>query len=514
MNDSTISGDLKSRPHADRRQLQQIIAGLTEGILLIDTDGAIVWANEAALAMHGATAREELGADTAAYRQRYQLRYRNHHPLVEGDYPTDRLVAGENLQGVTVEVTHTGDDTTRWVHEIRGLVLTSAGGDPDCLVLVIRDVTEQANAEERFERAFAANPAPAIICRLADLRYIKVNRGFLEMTGYDRAQVISRFVYEIDVLGETEQKPAAIELLNTGRTIPQMEASLCLPDGRRKHVIVAGQPIEIGEEACMLFTFIDLDPRRAMETALRHSEERFSKAFNLSPLPTTISTLGGFHINDANEAFLTATGYTAEEVVGHSATHLHLWANAADGKRFEQEIRQAGNVRNHELQIRTKTGQAIDCLGSAHIVTIADQPCVLTVLQDITSRKRSEVELIAAIEAVMQDASWFSRTVIEKLAAMRRPKDPGQPTAELADLTPRERDILGLICEGLTDQEIARKRGLSRNTVRNHVATVYRKIDVHRRSAAVVWARDRGFTTEDARGVTAQHRRQQPARNG
>lgn len=144
--------------------------------------------------------------------------------------------------------------------------------------------------------------------------------------------------------------------------------------------------------------------RRSMEVALRHSEERFSKPFNLSPLPTTISTLGGFHINDANEAFLAATGYTADEVLGHSAAHLHLWANAADGKRFEQEISQAGNVRDHELQIRTKAGQTIDCLVSAHIVTIGDQPCVLSVLQDITSRKRSEVELIAAIEAVMQAA--------------------------------------------------------------------------------------------------------------
>jgi hypothetical protein len=31
------------------------------------------------------------------------------------------------------------------------------------------------------------------------------------------------------------------------------------------------------------------------------------------------------------------------------------------------------------------------------------------------------------------------------------------------------------------------------NTVRNHVATIYRKIDVHRRVAAIVWARERGF---------------------
>ncbi len=52
--------------------------------------------------------------------------------------------------------------------------------------MILDDETERFNAEERFERAFAANPAPAIIVRLSDMRYVKVNHGFLELTGYAR----------------------------------------------------------------------------------------------------------------------------------------------------------------------------------------------------------------------------------------------------------------------------------------------------------------------------------------
>jgi PAS domain-containing protein len=37
----------------DHRQLQQIIVGLTDGVILIGTDKKILWANDAALAMHG-----------------------------------------------------------------------------------------------------------------------------------------------------------------------------------------------------------------------------------------------------------------------------------------------------------------------------------------------------------------------------------------------------------------------------------------------------------------------------
>lgn len=58
MNDQVL------RTQTDRRQLQQIIAGLTEGVILIEPDQRILWANEAALAMHGVDSLEGLGADT------------------------------------------------------------------------------------------------------------------------------------------------------------------------------------------------------------------------------------------------------------------------------------------------------------------------------------------------------------------------------------------------------------------------------------------------------------------
>jgi len=118
------------------------------------------------------------------------------------------------------------------------------------------------------------------------------------------------------------------------------------------------------------------------------------------------------------------------------------------------------------------------------------------VVQDVTQRKRNETELISAIDAVMQDTSWFSRTIIEKLAYLRRSGDSSASDAALADLTPRERDVLGAICQGMSDAEIATALGIAKNTVRNHTATLYEKIRVNRRSAAVVWARERGFTGE------------------
>ena len=484
------------RPRADRTQLQQIIAGLTEGVILIDPDQTIAWANTAALAMHGVETLAELGANVDEYRARFELRYRNRHRLAPGAYPMDRVLAGETFSEVTVEVGRPGEDA-RWTHRLRSLVLNGPDGIPECLVLVVNDATERYNAEERFERTFNANPAPAVICRLADLRYVKVNEGFQEMTGHTRDGLIGRSVYEIDVLEGAELRDLAIERLTEGRTIPQMEALLTLPAGGTKAVVVAGQPIEMGDEPCMLFTFMDLEPRKRAEHALRQSEERFAKSFRLMPLPSFLCTRDAFRVLDINDAFTAVLALTTEETVGRALADLSLFADTASRRRFEAEIAGAGMLRGAELPVRTGDGGVLDCLVSAETLTIGEQDCVLVVLQDITERKRSEGELIAAIEAVMQDTSWFSRTVIEKLANLRAPRGGNRAPAELADLTARERDVLGLICAGLPDADIAARLGISRNTVRNQVAAIYNKLDIHRRAALIVWARERGVTAPD-----------------
>jgi PAS domain S-box-containing protein len=482
--------------HADHRQLRQILAGLREGVLLVDPDQTIAWANRAALDMHGVATREELGGTVEAYRERFELRYRNNHRLPHGEYPIDRVVAGEAFDEVVVEVVRAGHAGQAWVHRVRSMVLTDAEGEPDVLVLVLTDETGRAEAEERFEAMFGANPAPAVICRLADLRYVKVNQGFLELTGHRREQVVGRSVYEVDVLEAAERRELAVERLGEGRTIPQMEARLTLPDGGTKLVVVAGQPIEVADEPCMLFTFMDLEPRKKAEDALRQSEERFATSFRLAPVPTTLAVLDGHRFLEVNAAFAAATGYAAEEVVGRGPAEIRLWGDAASRELLERTLAEAGSVRSLEIRMRTKGGDVLDCLVSAETVTIHDQHCVLSVMQDITERKRGEAELFGAIEAVMQDTSWFSRTVIEKLVAIRAPDTAGKPGAAVADLTGRERDVLALVCRGLADKQVAEALGLSLNTARNHVAALYRKIGVHSRTAAVVWAQERGLAAE------------------
>jgi pimeloyl-ACP methyl ester carboxylesterase/DNA-binding CsgD family transcriptional regulator len=86
------------------------------------------------------------------------------------------------------------------------------------------------------------------------------------------------------------------------------------------------------------------------------------------------------------------------------------------------------------------------------------------------------------------------------LAEVRRfLREPGAAPAAggsalpLADLTPRERDVLECIARGLDNSEIAASLELSEKTVRNHITRVFDKIGVEHRYQAIVLARDAGL---------------------
>jgi DNA-binding NarL/FixJ family response regulator len=61
-------------------------------------------------------------------------------------------------------------------------------------------------------------------------------------------------------------------------------------------------------------------------------------------------------------------------------------------------------------------------------------------------------------------------------------------------LTPREREVLRLVVEGLSDKEIGAVLTISAQTVTKHVGNLMRKLDVPSRTAAATLATRRGFT--------------------
>ncbi len=472
--------------------LEQLMTGLLEGVILMDPTGTILSANPAALQMHGVRRVEDLGQTADDYATRFQLRYRDHRKLPRREYPLMRLLAGESFPDLIVEVTPVDADEPRWVHQVRDIVMDEDGGEPDCLGLVINDVSERFDAEARFEAMFHANPAPALIIRIADQRYVLVNQGFLDLSGYDRDWIVGKTLFDFDFLADVDRKAFVRDCVASGRTIPQLEAELPLADGTTTLVIVAGQPIELANQDCLLFTFADLEPRRRAEHALKASERHFASVFEMAPVAMVVTEGRDNRIVQVNAAFKALTGYADRAVIGRIADDLQLWNDAGQREDLETEIGEHGGVRGRDVQLLHKAGEALDCLVSAERISVDGTPCVLWLYQDISARRRGELELVEAIDAVMKDANWLSRSIMDKLATLRNPRTATGSAAATVELSKREREVLELICQDLDDAAISERLALSRNTVRNHVARLYAKIGVNRRSAAIVWAHERG----------------------
>ncbi len=165
-----------------------------------------------------------------------------------------------------------------------------------------------------------------------------------------------------------------------------------------------------------------------------------------------------------------------------------------------------GGLQHLSLQPADVEALGIDCVISSIEVTLDGQRANLCVLRETGERKENGRDFIAAIEAVLADSSWFTRTIIDKLKAWHQTKQPSARSSDLDLLTQREREILALICDGRSDAEMSRVLKLSQNTVRNHVASLYRKIGVNRRSAAIIWARERAITSQEFTAPRAKPR--------
>jgi LuxR family maltose regulon positive regulatory protein len=81
---------------------------------------------------------------------------------------------------------------------------------------------------------------------------------------------------------------------------------------------------------------------------------------------------------------------------------------------------------------------------------------------------------------------------VEKLLAALAPPLPG-PSALFDPLTPRERDVLHLVSQGFSNQEIADKLFIALNTVKRHTSSIYGKLGVKSRTQAAAQARELGL---------------------
>lgn len=284
---------------------------------------------------------------------------------------------------------------------------------------------------------------PAILYAVAIIRF-----HFLDIVPIARSRVIETMTAPLFVLDPDgriiDLNPAACRLLpvpresalgrNFTEVAPVLSALLPLSssggekdkefrwtgDGEERYFSAFSETIHTprGRPEGRIVLLQDITGIRRAQQALRESEEKFSKAFQSSPYAIIISRPADGLILDVNEGFERISGYRAGEAVGKTAIDLHLWADENDRKTILENLESGSRIAGKEFNFRRKDGREITGLFYADLIYVQGRPYILSLIDDITEKKRSEElreALIRDLESKNEELDRFTHTISHDL---------------------------------------------------------------------------------------------------
>jgi PAS domain S-box-containing protein len=118
--------------------------------------------------------------------------------------------------------------------------------------------------------------------------------------------------------------------------------------------------------------------------------EYFSQAFHASPAMLMIGRLPDGVFLEINDAFLRASGFSREEVVGRTAVDLNIWKDVAGRTELFTRLQRDGQVRDFEAVFYTKQRELRYVLLNANLLQHGGQRCMLLTAFDLSERRRRE----------------------------------------------------------------------------------------------------------------------------
>lgn len=292
----------------------------------------------------------------------------------------------------------------------------------ECAVSVVHDITARKAAEDALRRsegrlasAFRAIPDAIAISRLPGGEILDINSGFTELTGYETNEALGKNGAELSLWGDLEERREILERIGRQGMLAAEEVTLQRKDGELRWCRMSAETLTLAGEPSLLTVLHDVTEQRRSEAALRASEEKFATAFRSSPDAILITSIPEGRILEVNGGFARVSGLRREEVLGVTTLELDIWASPELREDMLSRIRDSGRVHDFELEVRHSDGRLRECVLFAERVFVQGQPCLLSVVRDVTERRQaeralraSETRLITAFRA-SPDAILISR---------------------------------------------------------------------------------------------------------
>ncbi len=257
-------------------------------------------------------------------------------------------------------------------------------------------------SNNRFLHLAANVPAYFAYVNADTLVYEFVNDAFEKSFGIPREKIIGSHIK--DVIGEANYQFALefIDIVRSGKSV-SYQNTFGLTSGKR-WIQVNYTPVTDanGKVVSIVVLSYDISDRKQAEEALRESEEKYRLTFDFSPDSVNINRLEDGLFVDINQGFTKLTGFTREDVIGKTSKEIQIWHNPADRQSLVTTLKENGYCENLEAQFRKKDGSLTTALMSAGVISLQDEPHIISITRDISERLRAEEERKKLRDQLMQ----------------------------------------------------------------------------------------------------------------
>ncbi len=384
---STIVDITERKKAEEEMQISSSLFDLaTDAIIVTDFEGNLIYFNEATYKQRGYT-REEMSKmslamlDAPESTQLFKSRVKE---LLE--------------KGSAVfEVVHLRKDKSKFPVEVHSRIIDV--GDKKLILGVLRDITlrkqlalKLEEAERRYHMLFNQAPIGIFLVDPETTIAVDFNDVGCRQLGYSREEFAKFRVSDYEVTKSPEEIKAHIEkMMKTGGDI--FETKQRAKNGKIRDVFVTARMIELAGKKFVHLTSQDITEQKQAQQALIESEEKFSKAFRYSPTGIILTRMKDGTITEVNQSTIDITGYTREELLGHTTLDLKIWANPDERNLFVKELSAKGFVRNQEFALHRKDGTYRTVSLSADTVEIEGERHILVTFNDTTEQTEAKEAL-------------------------------------------------------------------------------------------------------------------------
>lgn len=329
---------LPSHPHSPLHNTDQLMDTLTrqaallaavrDAVIAVDQNYVITDWNRGAEELYGFTAEEALG-------QRMDKLILNNMSTEEVQ-DAGRIAYNTGVwRGRSMQRHKNG----KWMY-IDSVVspLLDKAGQLNGFIGINRDITEQAQAEERFYKAFHATPAILAIISLETGKILDINESGERFTGYRREEIVGHTADELGHRLYGEQNESLLRQFQEQGFIRDTELRVNSKDGQLRYCLLSMEEIQVNNEQSALIILVDITPLKETATSLQQVNTELQQRVaqrtgelqnRQAELAALLDAMGdgviytlGEQVQYMNRAMTELSGYQLDELIDKPAQWL------------------------------------------------------------------------------------------------------------------------------------------------------------------------------------------------